>query len=85
MSQPNLHTGQRVIQEKGSNHIEIKPEESKRVKLLKNEEKHITNVGVIHQSKTNSGLGRGFDPITGYWRSSGSIFDCEKGASTVTI
>merc|ERR1712013_444708 len=53
LSQPNLHTVQSVRQEEGSNHIEIKPEESKRVKLLKNEEKHITNVGVIHQSMTS--------------------------------
>jgi len=79
LSQPNLHTVQSVRQEEGSNHIEIKPEESKRVKLLKNEEKHITNVGVIHQSMTSPAHGRGFDPITGYWRSSGSIFDCEQG------
>eukprot|EP00092_Neocalanus_flemingeri_P031525 GFUD01034236.1.p1 GENE.GFUD01034236.1~~GFUD01034236.1.p1 ORF type:complete len:691 (-),score=169.50 GFUD01034236.1:29-2101(-) len=77
LSQPNLHTNQTLRQMEGSNHIEIKPEESKRVKHLKNEEKHIANVGVIYQSSpVNEG---NFDPMGGNWRSSGSIFDCEQG------
>ena len=85
MSQPDLHTNQSVRHEEGSNYIEIKPEESKRVKLLKNEEKHITNVGVIHQSNLSHGHGSScFNPIGGNWRSSGSIFDCEQGCFSDT-
>jgi len=74
-STPDLRRGE-LVREEGSRHIKICQEEEESQRSDEKGDAHMANVGVIQGGPGCAILP---SPLTGEWRSSGSIFDCKEG------